>query len=68
MTEEAAYMKKRYRIGGDCITCGRCERSCPKKAVYAGREHYEIDPEKCVGCGTCAMLCPLGVIEKEEIE
>lgn len=58
-------MKNRYHIGGGCITCGRCERHCPKKAILAGQEHYEIDTEKCVGCGICAMLCPLGVIEKE---
>ena len=59
-------MKKTYIIGDGCITCGRCERSCPKQAVYPGPDHYEIDPAVCVGCGTCAMLCPLGVIRKEE--
>lgn len=61
-------MKKRYRIADGCITCGRCERNCPKKAIYPGPEHYEIETAKCVGCGMCAMLCPLGVIEREDAQ
>ena len=61
-------MKSVYSIGAGCITCGRCERNCPKKAICPGPEHYEIDRVLCVGCGTCAMLCPLGVITKEEAE
>jgi MinD superfamily P-loop ATPase len=59
-------MRSIYRIGDGCITCGRCERNCPKQAVYPGPEHYEIDRDKCIGCGRCAMLCPLAVIRKEE--
>ncbi len=59
-------MKYRYHIEDDCITCGRCERVCPRRAVVAGKKHYEIAQDKCVGCGTCAVLCPMGVISKEE--
>lgn len=59
-------MKNRYRIGDGCITCGRCERNCPKKAIWPGPKHYEIDPTLCVGCGRCQYLCPMGVVEKEE--
>lgn len=59
-------MKSVYAIEDGCITCGRCERNCPKKAIYPGPTHYEIDQESCVGCGNCAILCPLGVIRKEE--
>lgn len=59
-------MKYIYKIEDGCITCGRCERNCPKEAIMAGPKHYEIEQEKCIGCGTCAMLCPMGVISREE--
>lgn len=59
-------MKYSYKIGDMCITCGRCERNCPKNAIYPGPLHYEIDSEKCIACGTCYKLCPLATIEKEE--
>ena len=58
-------MRSIYRIEDGCITCGRCERNCPKQAVYPGPKHYEIDRDKCIGCGRCAMLCPRAVIRKE---
>lgn len=50
------------QILDNCITCGRCERVCPRKCVYPGPAHYQIDAERCVGCGLCASLCPMGAI------
>ena len=55
-----------YRIGTECIACGRCFRYCPLECIKPGDEKYEIDQEKCVQCGTCYSLCPINAIEKAE--
>ena len=33
-----------YRIGNECIACGRCFRNCPIEAIEPGDEKYEINP------------------------
>lgn len=50
------------QIGDRCITCGRCTERCPRKCIYPGPEHYEIDAERCVSCGICTITCPMGAI------
>ncbi len=56
-----------YRIGNECIACGRCFRNCPIEAIEPGDEKYEINQEQCIQCGTCFELCPLNaILETEE--
>ena len=51
-----------------CIACGRCEESCPYKAIRTvfdmlGNAHAQIDASACRGCGACAGTCPSGAIK-----
>ena len=55
-----------YRIGNECIACGRCFRNCPIEAIEPGDEKYEINQEQCIQCGTCFELCPLNAILEAE--
>ena len=55
-----------YRIGPECIACGRCFQNCPMGCIEPGDEKYEINQEVCVQCGTCYERCPLSAIEKTE--
>ena len=45
-----------------CISCGRCDDSCPTAALPAGRVLRGTDPsrcEECVLCGRCREVCPV---------
>ena len=56
-----------YRIGNECIACGRCFTNCPIEAIEPGDEKYEINQEQYIQCGTCFELCPLNaILETEE--
>ena len=56
-----------YRIGNECIACGRCFRNCPIECMEPGDEKYEINQDLCAQCGTCFELCPLNaILETEE--
>ncbi len=54
------------KIQDNCITCGRCEQTCPLGCVFPGPKHYEIDSKRCVSCGRCATYCPVGAIAEVE--
>ena len=55
-----------YKIGGECIACGRCAKNCPVECIHPAGDQYEIDQDQCVQCGTCYDNCPLSAIAKEE--
>lgn len=47
-----------------CISCGRCEKECPKGAIkVSDREGASIDEINCDGCGICATCCPTQAID-----
>lgn len=51
-----------------CIACGKCEESCPYKAIRTvfdtkGRAFAHIESTSCRGCGACAGACPSGAIK-----
>ncbi|MEE0742582.1 MAG: 4Fe-4S binding protein [Emergencia sp.] len=56
-------------VGKTCVSCGSCEKVCPKDAikVYLG-VIARVDDEKCVGCGKCEKICPAAVIDILERE
>ncbi|MBD2357334.1 4Fe-4S binding protein [Tolypothrix sp. FACHB-123] len=55
-----------YKITRQCISCGRCESSCPTGAIkiIAG-DRYLIDSSLCTSCvgaygvAQCAAECPI---------
>ena len=59
-------------ITDECINCDVCEPECPNKAIYQGKEIYEIDPDKCTECmgfheePQCAAVCPVGCCVPDE--
>lgn len=56
-----------YRIGIECIACGRCFRNCPVEAIEPGDEKYEINQDQCIQCGTCFEMCPItAILEMKE--
>jgi len=51
-----------------CIACGRCEDSCPYKAIRTifdteGNAHAHVELSACRGCGACAGICPTGAMK-----
>ena len=52
-----------------CVSCGTCERECPREAVKVWRGCYAVvDEQLCVGCGACSRACPADCIELVERE
>lgn len=46
-----------------CITCGKCQRVCPNKAIFKNDlGGYVVDRTKCNTCGMCINVCPVNVI------
>ncbi|MDR3310119.1 MAG: 4Fe-4S binding protein [Oscillospiraceae bacterium] len=54
-----------HKITDECVSCGSCAGRCPVEAISAGKERFEIDPEKCIDCGVCAEQCPVSAIKAE---
>jgi ferredoxin len=60
------------RITDECINCDVCEPACPNQAIYAGPDHYEINPGLCTECvghhehAQCVSLCPVDCIPPDE--
>jgi heterodisulfide reductase subunit A len=47
-----------------CISCGRCEKECPKGAITLQDSLGAIvDDINCDGCGICATCCPTRAID-----
>lgn len=63
-------------ITDECINCDVCEPVCPNKAIYQGKDIYEIDPHLCTECvghfgeAQCVVICPVNCIipDKEHQE
>ena len=59
-------------ITEECINCDVCEPACPNKAISAGEEYYEINPDLCTECighydePQCVALCPVDCIPRNE--
>ena len=50
-----------------CIACGKCEESCPYKAIRTifdknGDAYASVEESACRGCGACASACPTGAM------
>lgn len=60
-----------YKITESCIICAKCDRICPRDAIFLGKMIYEINPRKCDECKNqndgplCVIVCPINVIIKE---
>ena len=55
-----------YVITGKCIECGKCEKECPKDAIYHSCGEFVIIKRKCIECGRCAKVCPVGAPEPKK--
>lgn len=54
---------KLYVSGKKCVSCGKCVKVCPEKAIaFAENKKAVIDKEKCIGCGECMTVCPVKAI------
>ncbi len=45
-----------------CISCMKCEKSCPEGAIKVTNNVARIDLAKCVGCYTCVNVCSVKCI------
>ena len=48
---------------GQCIHCGKCQKSCNFNAIT---KDIEFKLTKCEGCGVCELVCPAGAIRMED--
>ncbi len=47
----------------NCVTCGTCEKVCPKGAIVIFKGCFaKVESKDCVACGKCMRSCPTGCI------
>jgi Fe-S-cluster-containing hydrogenase component 2 len=63
-------MKKRATVETkNCVSCGCCEKVCPKNAIAVYNGIYaKIDESLCIGCGLCAKACPADIISIKGVD
>ncbi|MCD7846359.1 MAG: 4Fe-4S binding protein [Oscillospiraceae bacterium] len=54
---------KGYHITDACISCGKCVKVCPQRAIEMGKPSV-IHQEHCLRCGNCFETCPVKAIER----
>ncbi len=55
---------KGYYITDACISCGKCVKICPQRAIEKGKPCV-IHQEHCLHCGNCFESCPVKAIERQ---
>lgn len=58
----ATYNLAGPRITDECISCGKCKKTCSFDAIVEGKP-YSINPERCDDCGSCILVCPKKAIK-----
>ena len=62
-------MKKATVNQKECVACGVCAKSCPRKAIAIFHGIYAIvNEDSCIGCKKCEKACPASVIHVVERE
>ncbi len=62
-------MKKATVNQAECVACGVCAKSCPRKAITIFYGIYAVVNEAlCIGCKKCEKACPASVIQVVEKE
>ena len=56
---------KGYVITDSCISCGKCVRICPQRAIEKGAPSV-IHQEHCLHCGNCFENCPVSAIKHQQ--
>ncbi len=46
-----------------CISCGKCQKMCPAKAIELKKGLPRINRNKCISCFCCQEFCPKGALE-----
>lgn len=59
--QKGAQTRKACTAG--CISCMKCERSCPVGAIKVTDNVAFINQELCTSCGFCVSVCPVQVIK-----
>lgn len=53
-------------IEENCVSCGRCEKTCKMGAIKVHEDKVLIDREKCVLCGLCIAACKKEALRAEK--
>ena len=57
-------MKKAIVNQRECVACGVCVNTCPRRAITIFHGIYaEVDEDLCIGCKKCERACPASVIQ-----
>ena len=61
------WLQPKPAIGGACVGCGECMRSCPRHTITIaeknGKKRAVIDHSACIRCWCCQELCPFKAVK-----
>ena len=60
---EFTYPDRGLSINKSCVNCSLCFKACSFDAISKGKDHYEIDPNRCDMCGDCTLVCNFDAID-----
>lgn len=57
LSSQIKQYKRELIIEDNCLSCGRCIKRCPQRALFIQDGRAQVDREKCVLCGYCGTEC-----------
>lgn len=54
---------KKFKVEDKCISCGKCEKDCPVKAIELKDGKPVWKKDKCIKCLSCINKCPTCAIQ-----
>ena len=58
-----ALLESYPQMTDDCILCGKCIATCPKKALKIQNGKITVDKKTCIGCLCCDEVCPNAAVK-----
>lgn len=65
--KESSYFGNNISVTDDCISCGLCEKKCPRQNIHMS-DSKPVFGNRCVICLNCIYSCPKKALEPKKLK